>query len=224
MLKMTLIKKMRGFTFTELMVALAINAILFAAITTIFVSNLDQYHRLLNRYRLDQDLQVAMNLMSTDIRRAGYWGNADSDINSATNDNPFQASGTDITTNASNTCILFTYDHDANGSLAAISSTTDDERYGYRLSGTTLQARPPGAAYDCSAAASAWENVTDPNVMTISALTFTINTSNVTVGPGTKGINIRTVTISITGNLVSDPTVTETLTNTIKVRNDEFVA
>src|SRR3990167_6939904 len=111
--------KMRGFTFTELMVALAINAIIFAALTTVFLSNLEHYRRLINMYRLDQDLQVAMNLMSRDIRRAGYWANANSDLGSSTNNNPFTAGGTDITTGLSGACILFSYDHDLNGSVAA---------------------------------------------------------------------------------------------------------
>lgn len=216
-------KKTHGFTFTELMVALAINAILFAAITTVFMSNLDHYRRLINMYRLDQDLQVSLDIISKDIRRAGYWANANTDISSTTNNNPFVASGADITTGLSGACILFTYDQNLNGSLASISSASDDEHYGFRLSGTTLQGRPPGAAYDCSATASAWENFTDPNLIQITALSFTLNSSNVTVGPGTKGITFRSVTVSISGQLVSDNTVTKTLTNTIKVRNDKFI-
>src|SRR6185503_16427844 len=97
----------------------------------------------------------AMQLMSNDIRRAGYWGNAISDINTGANNNPFMAAGTDIAITGGN-CILFSYDYNNNGTLPTISSASDDERYGFRLSGSTLQTRPPGASFDCSAAASAW--------------------------------------------------------------------
>lgn len=211
-----------GFTFTELMVALAINAILFAALTTVFLSNIDQYRRSINMYRLDQQMQIAMHLMTADIRRAGYWGNADSDINASLNNNPFMASSTDITTGLSGACILFSYDHDYNGSVAAISDSGDDEHYGFRLNGNTLQGRPPGAAFSCTSSATNWEDITDPNLMQITALSFTLNTSTITVGPGTKGLTVRSVTISMTGQLTSDSTVTKTLTTTIKVRNDKF--
>jgi prepilin peptidase dependent protein B len=224
MLKHLPYRKTLGFTFTELMVALAINAILFAALTTIFLSNLDHYHRLINLYRLDQDLQVAMNLMSRDIRRAGYWANADNDVNATLNNNPFMTNSTDLTTGLSGACILFTYDYDGSGTVASISSSVDDEHYGYRLNGTNLQGRPPGAAYDCAAASTAWEDITDPGLIEITALSFTINTSTVTVGPGTKGIAIRSVDINMTGRLKNDHSVTKTLTNTVKVRNDKFIS
>lgn len=221
MLKMISLKRIQGFTFTEMMVALLINAVLFAAITTIFTSNLKQYNVLLNKYRLDQDLQVAMNIMITDIRRAGYWANADTDIGSGTNNNPFQVSGTtDLQTGLSGACILFTYDHAGSGTLPAISASIDDDRYGYRLNGTTLQSRPPGATFSCAAAANAWENMTDPDVINITALSFTINSSTVT--SRAKALTVRSVTISITGNLVSNTAITETLTNTVKVRNDLY--
>lgn len=220
---LSMLKNTHGFTFTELMVALAINSILFAAITTIFLSNLNHYHDMINKTRLDQEMQIAMNLMSRDIRRAGYWGNAYTDLNSTMNNNPFVASGTDLTTGLAGACILLTYDRNSDGSVAGVSSTINDEHYGYRLNGTTLQGRPPGAAYDCSAAASSWDNMTDPGVVEITALSFTINTSTVTVGPGTKGLAIRSVTINMTGRLANDTSVTETLTNTIKVRNDKFI-
>lgn len=217
-------RKMLGFTFTELMIALALNALLFTVIITVFLNNLDHYKRMIKINRLDQELQVAMDVMSRDIRRAGFWGNARSDINSPTNNNPFVVTGTtDITTGLSGACILFTYDANADGTLAAISTLIDDEHYGYRLNGTTLQARPPGAAYDCAAASNAWENMTDTNLIQITALNFVINSITTTVGPGTKGIMMRTVDISITGRLASDNSITRTLTNTIKVRNDKFI-
>ncbi len=215
--------KLSGFTFTELMIALAINALLLAALLAIFLANLDHYRKTMNTSRLNQVMQSSLDLMASDIRRAGYWANAGSDVGLHQNNNPFVASGLDISINAGSDCILFAYDHDANGSLASISSASDDERYGFRLINQTLQARPPGATFNCTAASSNWENMTDINFVQITNLVFTLTNYTLTTGPGTKGISIRNVDISITGRLTNDATITKTLTQHVRIRNDKFI-
>lgn len=217
-----MLKKMKGFTFVELLVALAVNLVLFAGLITIFLSNIKYYHTSINVNRLNQQLQTVVLLMSNEIRRAGYWANAQNDIGSTTNNNPFMAGGTDITVSGS--CILFTYDSNSDGSLPSIASGSDDERYGFRLSGQTLQARTYGSAYDCATAAGNWDNVTDSNVIQITALTFTLNTYTIATGPGNKGLVQRSVDISITGRLTSDNTVTKTLTKHVRIMNDKFLS
>lgn len=217
------IKTMAGFTFTELMVALTLNALLLAGLASVFLANLNHYNKSLNINRLNHQLQSALDIMTNDIRRAGYWTNAHTDIGAHTNSNPYMVTGTDIAINIANNCILFTYDHDGDGSLAGVSSAVDDERYGFRLVSQTLQARPPGAAFDCTAASTAWENMTDPHFVQITNLSFTLNTSTITTGPGTKGIRIRNVDISITGQLTSDTSITKTLTQQVRIRNDKFI-
>lgn len=211
-----------GFSLVELLTALAINAILFAGLITIFLSNIDHHRQTINGNRLNQQLQTAMAIMSNEIRRAGYWANAQNDIGSTTNNNPFVASGVDITVNGSGNCILFAYDHDDDGSLPAISASIDDERYGFRISGNALQARPPGASFSCTAAADAWENITDTNIIQVTALSFTLNTTSIAVGPGNKNLVIRSVDISLTGRLTSDTSVTKTVTKHVRVMNDKF--
>lgn len=223
MLKQTLKNQHSGFTFVELLTALVINLVLFGALITIFISNVDQYRKTINTNRLTQQMQTAMLIMTNEIRRAGYWSNAQNDLNSSTNNNPFMASGADITIGASNTCILFTYDSNSNGSLPAVSSSSDDERYGFRLSGQTLQIRPYGASFDCAAAATAWENITDPTVIQVTALTFTLNTSSITTGPGNKGLTQRSVDISMTARLTSDNTISRTITQHVRIMNDKFI-
>ena len=223
MLKITHLRTSLGFTLTELMIALVINAILLSALLTLFVANLNYYNKTINTSRLNQQLEATLQMMTNDIRRAGYWANAANDVGTDQNNNPFMASGIDMTVNASNNCILFAYDQSGNGTLPTISTNYDDERYGYRLSNNAIQARPPGAAYDCTAAANAWENVTDTNVVKITALTFTLNQSTVTTGPGTQGIRMRSIDITLTGTLVSDATITNTLTQHVRIRNDKFI-
>ena len=214
-------KKSRGFTLAELMIALAINTLLFSGLIAIFVATLSHYRQTININRLNQQLQAVLDVMAADIKRAGYWANARNDINTNQNNNPFMASGTDLTVSGS--CILLTYDKDSNGSLPAVNSAIDDERYGFRLNNGAVQARPPGAVFACNAAASAWENMTDTNVIQITALTFALTTKNVVTGPGSRGITMRSVDITITGRLASNNSITKTLTEHVRIRNDKFI-
>lgn len=218
-----LFRKQTGFTLVELMIALAVNMVVLIALISIFVSNLQQYRSIIGSNRLNQQLQNAMDIMSADIRRTGYWANAKNDLDLDQNNNPFMITGLDITVGAGNNCILFSYDHNNDGILPSISTSYDDERYGYRVNAQTLQTRPWGASFSCAAAANAWENITDPNVIRITNLTFTLNTTTVATGPGTAGITIRSVDITLTGQLANDSTVTKTLTAHVRVRNDKFI-
>lgn len=223
MLGISRYQKYAGFTLTELLIALGINAVIFAALIGLFAANIEHYREVINISRFNQQLQSTMDLMTMDIRRAGYWANASNDLNTGTNNNPFMVTGTDISTHLSGSCILFSYDQNGNGALPTISTTYDDERYGYRLNSSIIQARPAGATFDCTATASAWENVTDPKIVTITNLVFTLQEQSVSSGTGTSSIRIRSVDITLTGQSVIDTSVTKTLTQHIRIRNDKFV-
>ena len=210
-----------GFTFTELLIALIINTLLLAALITVFSANIRYFKTTVNASRLNQQMQTAMNIMASDIRRAGYWSNARNDLGSATNNNPFMVTATDISINAGGNCILLTYDRSENGTLPAIDASIDDERYGYRLTNQAIQSRPPGAPFDCDTTSSNWENITDTGFMQITNLSFTLTTKTVSSGSGNDLI-MRSIDISMTGRLTSDTSVTKTITQHDRVRNDKF--
>ena len=215
-------KLAKGFTLLEVLIALAVNIVIFTALITFFSNTLTHYHSTLKINRLNQQLDNALLLMAQDIRRAGYWGNANSLLNAPLNTNPFMSitNGTDITI-PSSSCILFTMDLNNDNTLPSVSANVEDERYGFRLNNQILQARPRGAAFDCAAAADTWENVTDPNIVLITNLNFVLNQTTV-IGGGTHNLVIRSVDVTLTGQLATDPSFTKTLTQRIKVRNDRF--
>lgn len=213
-------KKHRGITLIEIMLSLAISSVVMLGVLGLFASTIKNSSLTINAGRLDRYLHSAAMIMSMDIQRSGYWASADT-----SNNNPFMASSTDIFVNASNDCILMTYDFDGNGAVASISSSTDDERYGYRLQGDAIQYRPWGAPFDCNAAATAWDNLTDPNIVKITTFSVSKNEEPIDLdgtGPGTESIILRTVTVTITGELANDPSITKTITQNIKVYNDKY--
>lgn len=212
-------QRQHGFSLVELLVTLVIISLLVVSLVSVYLAAAQRTKGALNTARLDQSLQSIMIMMSNDIRRAGFWGNATSGIHTATNSNPFMT--TDISIVGGN-CILLAYDQNGDGSLPAIGAGSDDERYGYRLSTNVIQARPSGASYSCAAAATAWENISDPNVLQITALSFVETDKTVLVGSGTPTMQIRSITITLTGRLTSDSSVTKTLTEQVRIRNDKY--
>jgi prepilin peptidase dependent protein B len=214
-------RKQLGFTFTEVMMSLVINTILLLALMAIFVANLQHYRKTLATNQLNEQLQSAMQVMSNEIRRAGYSAAASNNVASSQNTNAFMATGVDISVNGANNCILFAYDRNGNGTLPAISSSSDDERYGFRLLSGALQTRPPGGTFDCTATATNWDNLTDTNVMTVTNLTFSLTQQS--VASGTSSLALRSVDITLSGRLVNDTAVTATLTQHVRIRNDKFI-
>lgn len=213
-------KNVRGYSLVEMLVALTITALLIAVFVSMFSSAIQRNKQALNTARLDQSMQAALSLMSADIRRAGFWGNAIAGLHTGSNPNPFN--GADISISGGN-CILLSYDQNGDGSLPSVGAGTDDERYGYRLLNNAIQARPSGASYSCGASANAWENVTDANVLRITALSF-VQTNRVVLinSPATASMTVRSVLITLTGQLAADASVSKTLSVQVKVRNDLY--
>ncbi len=213
--------KQFGVTLIELVIAIAISTIIVAALLGLFFMSGKHNRSTIEITKLDSELNLVLNSLARDIQRAGYWGSAETSSN-----NPFMQTGTtDIQITGGN-CILMTYDRDSNGALPGVGAGSDDERYGYRLMLGAIQYRQHGAPFDCAAAAANWINLTDTRLVTITAFQLALTTSSVDIdgtGPGTAVMQIRRVTVTITGQLAGDSSVTRTLSRTIKVYNDKYV-
>jgi Tfp pilus assembly protein PilW len=156
--------------------------------------------------------------------------------------NPFQAADYDVTvggtaaltcpsantvtTYSCGNCIMFSYDHAGNKPLnvPSVSTTADDDRYGYRIDTTNnvLQTRPWGASFSDCSTASDWQNMTDTTV-NVTALNFQLNSTFVPNGMTSSGLLLRSVDITLTAELANNPAITKTLTAHVRIRNDEFL-
>lgn len=64
----------RGLSIVELMVGITISLFILAGATLVLTTQLDNNRRLLLEAQLQQDLRTAADMISRDVRRAGYWG------------------------------------------------------------------------------------------------------------------------------------------------------
>jgi prepilin peptidase dependent protein B len=176
--------------------------------------------------------------MINDIRRAGYWGGAVVGADSSTNLFTIGTANIQIPTAA---CILYSYDADRNG------TPDNGEYYGFKLQSGAIKIRSTDTAEtttDCTG--TGWSTLTVEESVNITGLTFTsaykcLDNSAIPIPPATvavtsfdsncataalpvghKAVESRQINITLTGSLVSEPTVTKKLASTVKVRNDRI--
>jgi type IV pilus assembly protein PilW len=201
----------QGLSLVEMMIAIMLGLFLVLGLLTFLVNYVKFNANTAKAIRLSQELRSTMEFMASDIRRAGSWGTAQLGIGAAPVVNPFAT----ITASTPG-CILYSYDQNLDGSL---NSSAPDERFGFLLDGGAVKMRSGSSSYSC-AVSSNWGLVTDVNSITITALTFTV--SSVATASNTRVI-VRDVTISISGKIKNDPSMTQSLQQTVRIRNDLYV-
>jgi prepilin peptidase dependent protein B len=207
-----------GFGLIELMISITVGMIVTASIGHLFGQTIKLNSSALTMARLNQDLRATMSIMTTDIRRAGYWGQSEMGIGGGAV-NPFTQGSNEITVSelggeAMNSCITYTYDYNDDGVVDS------DEKRGFRLNSGILEMATQDA--DCSTNIN-WEPVSDPNVVTIAALTFTPNFQSIDIdGDNNADITIKEVGVYLTGQLAADSGVRRTLLETVRVRNESI--
>ena len=209
----------------ELLITMAISMIVIAGTMVFYVSTAKSSTQNSSTVRLNQELRSAMDLISRDIRRAGYRGNAQNCVgvgySNYVNSGTTTCSAFAAYTLTSTSQIEFSYDEN---SSATQETSSPDERYGYRLNSGEIEVKTGGG----------WQPLTDANLVTITNLNFAestrhmnVNTSAAVSGgcasiAGTPCVSVRTISITITGQLPNDATVQRTLSENARIRNDAF--
>ena len=168
--------KQSGLSMIELMISIAIGLIVVSGVIGMFVSTVTSNANNLKMTRLNQDLRAVMDIVTRDIRRAGYWGGVTTGAVTALgvpgNINPFRVitAAANIAGTA-NSCITFSYDYSGNGALddgSGAAPNNVDERYGFRVNNKAVEVRNGGAA--CNAAG--WQGITDESAVDIVPVTI----------------------------------------------------
>lgn len=224
--------RQRGLSMVELMVGAALGLFLVAGTTTVFVTHLGNSRQLLTEARVNQDLRATADVISRDLRRAGYWDNALSGTIAAgaagvTVDNPYEA-----ITMTGTSQVEYLFSRDTNN------IANNNESFGFRRTVDGVTGR--GVIQMKTDATPTWQTLTDPAVLDVPAngLAITQVATAVPVGgacakvcpppagatwtcPNPPVLTLRQYDITLTASAVADARVTRTLQTRARVRNDQ---
>jgi len=205
-----------GLSLVELLVSLAVGLTIMAGVTGVYINSIRSSSDTLKITRLNQELRSVMDIMVRDIRRAGYRGRVENIMFSTpTSANPF-------TLSVIGDCITYEYDINGNGTVDDASVNTD-ERFGFRYNNNEKAVERRRSGGDCDD--SGWWKFTDEEMIEITSLTFTPNSSPVSVGANisTSTITVNSLKIQLTGRVKDDATIPQrTLTDTVRMRSDVY--
>lgn len=208
----------RGMSMVELMVGVALGLFIVAGAVTVFVTHLRNSRALLVEARVNQDLRATADLISRDLRRAGYWGNSLAGTvavgpTSATAVNPYRT----VTPNAGASKIEYQFSRD----VVEDDTLGSNEQFGFQLNSGIVQMKTDGAP--------TWQPLTDPNVLTVTALTIVPTETVLDIrescartctGVGCPTLTVRQYLLTLTGRSTTDANVSRTLQTRARVRND----
>lgn len=197
-----------GFTLIELMIAAAIFSIILGAAGAVFTSNVKSYKSQEITLELNQELRAALNIMTTEIRMAGYDPNGDGTVSPGITVDS-DVDDADVIYASGDHAIRFTMDLDGD---AGLGDEAEDVNYFVDDDGELIRRINDGTGnYEESTIG---ENISD--------LTFTYYDvdNNVITSSG----NVRSVDISLTGqSRIPDPYLravkTRTATARVRIRN-----
>lgn len=238
-------QRQSGFTLTELMISTVVGMIAVGGVLSVYLGTIKSSSGMLKAAKLNQELSAAIEIMVSDIRRAGYWAAAAP----GNLDNTFTRAGTNLNidgspADTSGSCILYTYDATYRGGTAGTVDSTD--YFGFKKDGDVVKMLRSGSATtDCDSGT--WESLTDSNTIIIDTLTFDTNgtkclntTTNAQwdsicldasspapsgyAAPNTGDILVETrqIRILLGGHLKGDAAVKKKIQASVRVRNDRI--
>ncbi len=178
-----------GFTLVEMLISMAMGVIVISGVLGVYVSIAASSADTLGLSKLNGQMSSALQVMSNDIRRAGFWGDMSADDFANPSTNPFnQIDVTALEVHANNVqvasnsadggdCIIYSYDSNNDGIL------DNADIAGFRLVNGVLQMRRNGDIVannrhdSCTSGSDNWQNLTDPNTVIVNELVFTLDNS-----------------------------------------------
>ena len=113
----------QGFTLIELMISIVLGLIVVSAVLGLIVSNLQNANAVTRGVRVTQESRALTEIMTRELRRAGYDGSGMTRIGSGTNATTFRAitilAGPNCPSSGTNCCIKYAYDSNGDGVASA---------------------------------------------------------------------------------------------------------
>lgn len=166
----------RGWSLVELMLAIGLGLLLLTMGLHLMSGHVEEQRRLLLESRLTQDLRVAIELISRDVRRSGHWGDVsggvwDADRPTATLAvNPYR--GAVLNGPAAAPWLGYSYSRD----LTEDGVNSNQEKFGLRLNPATqvIEWRLSGSAI-APDERDHWQTLTDPALMHVTRLSIQLD-------------------------------------------------
>jgi type II secretory pathway pseudopilin PulG len=219
------VRRQRGLSIVELMVGITIGLFILAGASLVLTTQLGDNRRLLLEAQVQQDLRAASDLISREIRAAGYWGNAYLQVWTPNMVNPYSV--TPLAATAGNTSLVYfrSLDEDPVGGIE--NNVINDKEYGgFRLNASS-------GALDMQLGNGNWQQLTDPAVLSVEQFSLAVNNVSRPVPCGSDCPNptdfllqhcARDVVMTIVVQAVHDPAVRRSISNRIRLRNDVVMA
>jgi type IV pilus assembly protein PilW len=216
------VRSQRGLSIVEMMVGVAIGLVIVAAATMMTAAQLADNRRLLLETQVQQDLRATADVITRDLRRAGYWkdshlGTVAGAAASAPMANPYSAVLPAVPGVIAHE-VTYTY---AARNAPEDNAVTSAEQLGFRLSGSVIETQLGGGN---------WQALTDGATLKVTAFNITEQKQDVTLacfracsaGATTcpPVLSVRDYTIDIAGEAVTDPAVARSIRTQVRLRND----
>ena len=218
-MKMLSFKKQSGASLMEVLVAMSISLVVTASMIALMSNSLGNTTRIIKMTKLSDDMRIAVQMMSRDVRRSSYnaysmycYANDDCGSDSITTADGTMVLAGDITINADGDCFTFLSDRDHGG------DSTENEAGGFRRVVTggvgVIEMWTGDNAPDCTSAAGStnWVQITNPGNMDIFAfsvdenLSYTVEVYNDGAG-NTLSQKVRKLRMDMRGRLVMDNSI-----------------
>ena len=210
----------RGLSLVELLVGVAIALFIAAAGSTLLAGNLRESRNLLLEARLMQDLRTATDVISRDLRRAGFWGAATQGVWSADRTNvaanPYVAVAPG---SAASDAVSFRYSRDTTENNLVDTNV----QFGFRLRNRIIEMQ---------LGAGNWQSLTDAGTLDITEFSVTPTVQEIDLRgdctqacpPGSTSCpprqQVRSLALVVTGRSTTDAGVTRSLHSNVRLRND----
>jgi prepilin peptidase dependent protein B len=203
--------KQYGNSLVELMISMTLGLASITAMASLVGHGIALNTILLAKSRLEEEVNAVVVVISHDLKRAGFYALTNEMVKSpATSNNPFDNSLSigAFAAEPASSCINFAYDRNKNGVLDTAFS---NEQYGFRLRDNAVEIRLDGAACDQSG----WHDLTDPKVVQVIVLKFTVEKTTV------QQITQTRVNIELHARLKKHPDISRSILTSILIENYE---
>jgi prepilin peptidase dependent protein B len=203
--------KQYGNSLVELMISMTLGLASITAMASLVGHGIALNASLLATSRLEEEINAVVAVVGHDLKRAGYHALTNNMVKTPdTFSNPFEGSliTAAYASETAKSCINFAYDRNKNGLL---DTSPNNELYGFRLRDRAVEIRLNGAACDQSG----WQDLTDPKVVQVTSLKFTIEKNTV------QQISQIRVNIMIQARLKKQPAISRSINTSVLIENYE---